>query len=53
MIFGFMLAFITVAAWENHNDLGDTGSKETNTLQNMYRMLEGYPSEFQEEGKRS
>ena len=52
MIFGFMLAFITVAAWENHNDLGDTVSKETNTLQNMYRTLEGYPPEFQEEGKK-
>lgn len=52
VIFGFILAFITITVWQNYNNVSDTVSKEANTLFNMYRTIEAYPPEVREEGQK-
>ena len=52
VIFGFILAFITITVWQNYNNVSDTVSKEANTLFNMYRTIEAYPPEVRDEGQK-
>ena len=52
VIFGFILAFITITVWQNYNNVSDTVSKEANALFNMYRTIEAYPPEVREEGQK-
>jgi presenilin-like A22 family membrane protease len=48
---GFIFAFVTVAAWQNHNAVSDNVSKEAHTLFDLYQMLEAYPSEAKKAGQ--
>jgi len=48
---GFIFAFVTVAAWQNHNAVSDTVSKEAHTLFDLYQILEAYPSETKKIGQ--
>jgi uncharacterized membrane protein len=48
---GFIFAFVTVAAWQNHNSVSDNVSKEAHTLFDLYQMLEAYPSAVKKVGQ--
>jgi len=48
---GFIFAFVTVAAWQNHNALRDSVSKEAHTLFDLYQILGAYPSETKKIGQ--
>jgi len=48
---GFIFAFVTVAAWQNHNNVGDTVSKEAHTLFNLYQILDAYPKDLKIAGQ--
>ncbi|QWD83954.1 DUF4239 domain-containing protein [Polynucleobacter sp. MWH-P3-07-1] len=48
---GFIFAFVTVAAWQNHNAINDSVSKEAHTLFDLYQTLGAYPSETQKIGQ--
>jgi hypothetical protein len=48
---GFIFAFVTVAAWQNHNAVSDSASKEAHTLFDLYQILEAYPSEAKKSGQ--
>ncbi len=52
IIFGFILAFITISVWQSYNNVSDTLSKEANTLFNIYRTIEAYPPEIRDAGKK-
>jgi hypothetical protein len=49
---GFIFAFVTVAAWQNHNNVGDTVSKEAHTLFNLYQILDAYPKDLKIVGQK-
>lgn len=48
---GFIFAFVTIAAWQNHNSVSDSVSKEAHTLFDLYQILEAYPSETKRMGQ--
>ena len=48
---GFIFAFVTVAAWQNHNSVSDNVSKEAHALFDLYQILEAYPSETKKIGQ--
>lgn len=49
---GFIFAFVTVAAWQNHNAVSDSVSKEAHTLFDLYQILEAYPGEAKIAGQK-
>jgi hypothetical protein len=48
---GFIFAFVTVAAWQNHNSVSDNVSKEAHALFDLYQILGAYPSETKKIGQ--
>lgn len=48
---GFIFAFVTIAAWQNHNSVNDNVSKEAHTLFDLYQILEAYPKEAKKIGQ--
>lgn len=48
---GLVFAFVTVAAWQNYNNVSDTVSKEAHTLFNLYQIMDAYPSETRKAGQ--
>jgi hypothetical protein len=51
VIFGFILAFVTIAVWQKHDAAAETVSKEASALFNIYRTLESYPPEIRDEAR--
>lgn len=43
IVFALILAFVTVAIWQNYDRVDDDVIKEATTLNNIYRNLEAYP----------
>ena len=48
---GFIFAFVTIAAWQNHNSVSDNVSKEAHALFDLYQILGAYPSETKKIGQ--
>ena len=48
---GFIFAFVTVAAWQNHNTVSDNVSKEAHALFDLYQILGAYPNETKKIGQ--
>jgi Protein of unknown function (DUF4239) len=50
-VFGFILAFVTIAVWQTHGAAAETVSKEASALFNIYRTLESYPPDIRDEAR--
>ena len=48
---GFVFAFVTIAAWQNHNSVSDDVSKEAHTLFDLYQIMDAYPSKTKKIGQ--
>lgn len=48
---GFIFAFVTIAAWQNHNSVSDNVSKEAHTLFDLYQIMDAFPSQTKKIGQ--
>ncbi len=53
VVFSLVFAFITVLVWQNYNGVNDAVTRETNNLNNIYRLYAAFPAEVEKSGKES
>jgi Protein of unknown function (DUF4239) len=50
-LFSLIIAFVTIAVWEDHGNISNMIGKEANCIYNIYRTLDAYPPNVRESGK--
>ena len=52
ILFGLILAFVTIGAWQNYNSVSQTVGQEGGAIYGIYTALDGYPLETREQGRK-
>ncbi len=51
IVFGLILAFVTITTWQSYSAVGSAVTKEADSLSPMYKLLDAYPSSVQKQGQ--
>jgi hypothetical protein len=51
IVFGLILAFVTITTWQSYSTVGSAVTKEADSLSPMYKLLDAYPSSVQKQGQ--
>ena len=51
IVYSLAFAFVTVLVWQSYNGVSDAIAKETNALNNMYRLFAAFPPELEKKGR--
>ena len=52
ILFGLILAFVTIGAWQNYNSVSQTVGQEGGAVYGIYTSLDGYPPEIRQQGRK-
>lgn len=52
ILFGLILAFVTIGTWQNYNSVSQAVSQEGGAVYGIYTALEGYPPDIKQEGRK-
>lgn len=47
IVFGLILAFVTITTWQSYSNVGSAVTKEADSLSPMYKLLDAYPPSVQ------
>jgi len=51
IVFGLILAFVTITVWQGYSNIGSAVTKEADALSPIYKLLDAYPPEMGQEGR--
>ena len=51
IVFGLILAFVTISVWQSYSNIGSAVTKEADALSPIYKLLDAYPPEMRQEGR--